>query len=634
MARILRSLASRPVRVRPALLLLVTAVTVLGAAATPAAAYVSGEFGVQFRRPTTPVNSKAPLQYHGGPIVTASDSYTIYWDPTGGYRNDWLTRIDGFFHNVGAASGQLSNVFSLTSQYTGPGGTRANYKSTWRGAYSDANPYPSSGGCSEAAELACLTDAQIRTELKHFIEVEHLPTGIHVIYFLLTPPGVAVCTDGGGTGKCSNSTSSPPNGLCAYHSAIEPASASPIVYGVQPWIAGSAGRVIQQVPLVTEDTTQAVLDCQNGTALNEPSQTAGQSQFGDFESGLADVIITNLASLQSNIVIDPLLNGWYQETTGAEQSDMCLRAFSPAPEELPRVPTSTHALSLVNETINGVGYYLQWGFSSVGVTSGKGVVCWQGTELSPHYTAPNPVNPGDIVAFDANESAIALQAKTAGLPANEPFTAPIYRYDFGDGSAVEGSNPSAFHSYQHPGVYNVTLTVVDSGGNRGSMSSAIVVSGESPSGGSSATPASQPVVGQSPVAGSPRKPVVRPVATLAVVSRSLRRARRSGLLVRYSVSEQVVGHFEVLLASSVARKLGLRGAPATGLATGTPAQIIIGKAILVTTKGGRSAVNIQFGKKTAERLARLRHVPLLLRLVVRNATNQSVTALGAVTLSH
>ena len=43
---------------------------------------------------------------------------------------------------------------------------------------------------------------------------------------------------------------------------------------------------------------------------------------------------------------------------------------------------------------------------------------------------------------------------------------------------------------------------------------------------------------------------------------------RSGLVVRYSVNEQVAGRFEVLLASSIARRIGLHGAPATGLAKG------------------------------------------------------------------
>ncbi len=58
----------------------------------------------------------------------------MYWDPANAYHNDWMTLIDGYLHDVGAASGQLSNIFALDGQYTGPGGTRANYNSTFRGA--------------------------------------------------------------------------------------------------------------------------------------------------------------------------------------------------------------------------------------------------------------------------------------------------------------------------------------------------------------------------------------------------------------------------------------------------------------------------------------------------------------------
>jgi hypothetical protein len=128
-----------------------------------------------------------------------------------------------------------------------------------------------------------------------------------------------------------------------------------------------------------------------------------------------------------------------------------------------------------------------------------------------------------------------------------------------------------------------------------------------------------------------------PVAAAAIASRSLRRALRGGLLVRYSVNEQVAGHFEVLLGRAIARRLGISGSPAIGLPAGTPPQVIIGRAILVTTSAGRSTVDIQFGKRTAARLARLHSVPLMLRLFVRNAASRSpatTTVLSTVTLSH
>ena len=58
-------------------------------------------------------------------------------------------------------------------------------------------------------------------------------------------------------------------------------------------------------------------------------------------------------------------------------------------------------------------------------------------------------------------------------------------------------------------------------------------------------------------------------------------------------------------------------APASGLPAGTPPQLVIAKAILVTTKGGRSTIDIHFSKTVAARLSHAHSAPLMLRLIVR-----------------
>jgi len=106
-------------------------------------------------------------------------------------------------------------------------------------------------------------------------------------------------------------------------------------------------------------------------------------------------------------------------------------------------------------------------------------------------------------------------------------------------------------------------------------------------------------------------------------------------LVNYSVNEQVAGHFEVLLDSQAAHRLGIKGRKAVGLPAGSPQSLIIGQAILVTTKGGHSSVRIKFSKRTTARLSHVRKVTLLLRLVVRNSATQnpqSTTVLSPVVL--
>ena len=69
-------------------------------------------------------------------------------------------------------------------------------------------------------------------------------------------------------------------------------------------------------------------------------------------------------------------------------------------------------------------------------------------------------------------------------------------------------------------------------------------------------------------------------------------------------------------------------AVATGLAQGTPAQTLIARSILVTTTGGRGQVRIHFSTANAARLRKLRGATLMLRLVVRNPSNATATALA------
>lgn len=621
---------------------LAAATYTLALGAGPSGALVSSPFGVQERHKTT--FEPTALGYHKGPILTSSVTYAIYWDPALAYRPEWLQRIDGYLHDVGADSGKLSNIFSLDTQYTGPSGTRANYQSTFRGAYSDTNKYPASGGCTETKEATCLTDAQIRSELSAFIEANHLPTGLGVIYFVMTPPNVNVCTDGGGSGNCSNSTAAKgkePNGFCSYHSAIESGSVSPTLYGVVPWVAGSAGRVKKQLPLETEGASEDVLFCQNRSFMVEANPSTERGPYGDYRGGDAEVIINQLSIQQLNIVSNPLLNGWYQTPTNEEQGDVCQWGFSPAPEELPKIPETTRALPLSDETINGHAYYVQWAFNSTDVTSGKGVTCWQGVELNPHFTHPNPVNIGDTVGFDGNESSFTLDANIANLkfPAEEPFTAPIYTFDFGDGTVITSGNASAFHAYGSAGTYNAVLTVTDSGANVATFSSPVTVVGPTSPGGSGgsaqggAPGASSKAPG--PPSGAPGgRPAPKPTASAIAASHSLRRVLSSGLVIRYSVSERVAGRFEVMVASSIARRLRLHGPSATGLAPGTPPQTVIGKAILIANSAGHNTLRIQFSKDTANRLGRMHSVTLLLRMLVRNSAAQSTTVLSTVTLSR
>jgi hypothetical protein len=61
---------------------------------------------------------------------------------------------------------------------------------------------------------------------------------------------------------------------------------------------------------------------------------------------------------------------------------------------------------------------------------------------------------------------------------------------------------------------------------------------------------------------------------------------------------------------------------------------VIGRALLVTTKGGHSTVAIKLSKKITAKLKHAHSAPLMLRLIVHNASSPSpITVLSSTTLA-
>lgn len=656
----------------------------------------------------------------GSPIVASSKTYAIYWDPTDHYHGDWQNVIDTFLNSMGADSGSLAGVFAVDAQYTDAANHHALYKSTFMGAYTDTTSYPSSGNCVDPHPLTvkdritCLTNLQLKTELETFISQHSLPKGMGTIFYILTPPGVTTCLDAGGaTGHCSSyeesSLESYENSFCSYHADVSPTSPSTgdgntILYAVIPWTAGGLGDghlqaadqttafdcqdggfdpsskpVIEKREKAKEKTAkeneefaaktpeekaeQEHAELLSGPHQQEPNQVPCPSPDGFCDTGLADLIINQIGVEQQNIVTNPLLNAW-QDGIGNEGTDECRDFFAPVLGGSVTANEETGAGTLYNQTLNSKNYYLNDAFNLAALKLPYPAInCISGIRLEPQFTAPNPVNTGEVVGFDGMESDISLDWGTTYSGGVAQPTFASYTWNFGDGTpTVTGFAPGAsavnspgntscsvpwvtpcaasvFHSYKYGGTYEVTLTVTDTGGNTTSVTNPITVAGPPPppppsepaSGGSASGATSGS--GSSPSSVLTTKSVSPPpVATQAIVSRSLAKTLRGGLVARYSVNEQVTGHFEVLLPASIAHRLGLHGPLAAGLAAGTPPQVVIAKALLVTTKAGRNTLKLQFGKITAKRLRRLHTVPLMLRLTVRNAGGGTTTVLSKLTL--
>jgi hypothetical protein len=480
-------------------------------------------------------------------------------------------------------------------------------------------------------------------------------------------------------------TTSYKNSFCSYHSDINPGNSpegdtNTILYSVVPWTAGGLhdgdftapdrknADFCQDGGYNAKENEQRQLPPEHKPVQQEPNQNEQCPEaIGDgyCDSGLADLIINQISQEQQDTVTDPLLNAW-QDKERKEVADECRNFFAPVEGSYAPNP-KTEAGTLYNQAISGGKYYLNDAFDLAALRlTYPGIPCIPGVDLLPKFTAPNPVNANDIVTFDGMESMITLNSafgfESSGAPDANYAT---YKWNFGDGTTevsgfAPGSAPcsqpwlspcaaSVYHSYTYGGTYNVTLTVTDVGGNTASVTEPITVVGPappappSPSGpggsGSGSSTGATGTAGSTPGSTpgtSASENVPPPIASAAVLSRSLKSALgKGGLVVRYSVSEQVAGHIEVLLARTIAKKLGITGRTAVGLAAGTHPQVVIAKAFLVTTKGGGSVVHIQFSKRTAARLKKLHKVTLLLRLAVRNAASHaptSTTVLNTVTL--
>jgi hypothetical protein len=670
-------------------------------------------FNPKLEEPFYPENPAYPELFanaSGSPVLASNRTYAIYWDPTDHYHGDWQHLIDTFFHGMGAESGTLANVFAVDTQYTDRANQHANYRSTFMGAATDTEKYPTVGNCTDPNplevedQITCLTDKQIRAQLETFITQHQLPKGMGTIFYLLTPPGVTVCLQESGPEEhCSDyeaTKASYEQSLCSYHSDISPANptegnANTILYAVIPWTAGGQAdghlrandrrsgvdcqdggfnpssdppeerekpkqKTKKQEEELAEKTPEEQQKAKEVEALegphteepNQPTNNTGPDGF--YDTGLADLIINQIAIEQQNTVTDPLLNGW-QDPAHNEATDECRDFFAPTIGGSVTANPNSDAGTLYNQTLDGGFYYLNDAFDLAALKLPyPGVPCLTGVSLQPQFTSPNPVNAGEIVGFDGMESNLSLNAGTAYNAKGEAQpTYATYTWNFGDGTpTVSGYAPglplgnpptafceapwlspcaaSTFHSYRYGGTYEVTLTVTDVGGNTAAVTEPVTVDGPpAPGGGGSgsetgsgASPGVTAPGGAGAVGVSPFE-LPRPVATAAAISGSLKQIAHSGLVVRYSVNEQVAGRFEVLLEAAVAHRLGIAGPLAGNLPAGSPKSLVIGRALLVTTKGGHNSVRIKFSKSIAKHLRRAHRVKLTLRLIARNASSQN-----------
>jgi PKD repeat protein len=389
------------------------------------------------------------VNYHNGPVIHSSAPYLVFWDPAGAIPASSRALLERFFTDVAADSGTANNIYGVIRQYTDSSGF-ADYKQTFTAGQviNDTQPYPAldSVNCPDVAPSypTCITDAQLQAEITRLGGADGLPTGTGAnapIYFVVTPANVNVCVSSGTTPvPCAD------NFFCAYHSSFRDGPSGPnVLYASIPTL------LLAHDPKGCQfDGTQPVLQEPNGN--------------------LMDLAVSYMSHEDNETLTDPLGTGWWDATTGNEIGDVCsatgpfdpLDGFNPN-AFLPTLGGTAGAGTLYDQLINGHPYYTQSEWSNGDVNC----------EMRPSpgaiaaaFSAPTSSAPGAPVQFDPTA--------TTNSQGYSSVT-----WNFGDGSAPAFTTASAptvvSHAFATPGIYTVSLTLVDTRGNLATMSHQVTV---------------------------------------------------------------------------------------------------------------------------------------------------------------
>ncbi len=534
---------------------------------------------------------------HGGSVMHSNETFALTWDPDRTYWSTTRNYIETFLSDVAAGSGQLASPYADTSQYTDSGGHAAN-QSVYGGGCIDygatggsscqfantsgsgaGNDYPTSGcsvvgtnqwyespggvyGISHNTDT-CLTDAQVQSELQAMISGEGLvgrtKPGYTPLVVMLTPPNVVVCLDS--AGKVCSANVAPSSGtaqFCSYHSQVNVGGTN-VTYVVQPWTA-------------SWNETSA---CDDPTITSIPANTTVQQLATDVGIRL----VSPLSQAEIAAIVNPGLNGWFNNTTGDEinDNDGCVGFGN----------------NLDSVTVGNSGqnpYLLQREFNNAGVIESdpNALICLPIVNLEPQFVVPSAVNQGDVVQLDGSTTVSSLIVPKAN-----------YAWNFGDGTTATG--PSVVHSYANGGTYNVTLTVTDRGGNVATLTQAIQVLGAA---GQSVIP--QPIQSTAGGGGQSAGPALN--VRLQMLPQSLKAVLRSGISIQVSANKPASGIATVSISRAAAKRAHIK--------VGRGPTVLIGLGTVSSITPGTVNLHLHLSAKMAAKLRHLRKVTLTVRLAL------------------
>jgi hypothetical protein len=303
------------------------------------------------------VSNQAPasgsLYYNGGPVMTTSTVYTIYWQPAGyQFPSGYIANINKYFKDLQATSGSNTNVYDVGTQYYQQSGSTKQYvqnHTTFAGTTLDTDALPpldpvncpdtpvaaDNGGASGVSTTAgCVTDQQMQQEISAVVKAKGWPVNNDTEFFMYTAPNIGTCfpaqvgVSDGGVGTTVTAPLCSFSYFCAYHSSYFDSTvnaSSQIIYANMPYDAQTAGN-----PLTCD-----VQDYPNGN----PS----------------DPEISTTSHEHNESITDPFGTGWWDSNpndsaAGYEDGDMCAYDFG---------STYGPANAEWSQTINGDHYLMQ-----------------------------------------------------------------------------------------------------------------------------------------------------------------------------------------------------------------------------------------------------------------------------------
>ncbi|MEA2159115.1 MAG: hypothetical protein QOD66_1495 [Solirubrobacteraceae bacterium] len=517
---------------------------------------------------------------HGGAVMHSNEVFTFTWDPVRRYWETTRNYVQQFLRDVADGSTTLSSPYAVTGQYSDSTGRAAN-----------ASVY--GGGCIDFGD------------------------GV----------GKATCqfgdTDGSGPGHSYPASGCPVTGTNLFHAAPSGGldSVPNDICLTDAQLQGEVATMITQTgipghtrpgytPLIVLLMPPGVKTCLDGAGALCSVNGTSSAQFCSYhsqvnvggtrfayvvqpwtaltacdepgvppippdptpqqlETAIGQRLVSPLSQGHLAAVVNPGLNGWFA-LDGSEIND---NGCVPLPRSLDSV---TVGASVQNP------YFLQREFNNAGVIESdpNALACTPSVVLAPTFVVPSAINRGDVVQLDGSTTPSTLIVPKNG-----------YAWSFGDGTTAVG--PSVVHSYAAGGTFKVTLTVVDRGANIRSLSQMITVLGAS---------------------GQPVPPLRVPTSTprfhvrLQLMPQGRRSMLRSGVAVQVTANQRADGIATLSISRSAARQAHIR--------VGRGATVVVGRGTVSGIKNGTMQLHVRLARATANKLARLRHLTVTVRLAL------------------